>query len=314
MSKSTMNIEQIQSLWLASLKSQYVSESTIRKYGIFMRQLAVWTQEQRLAMLDLTTLHLQQFLAGLPISSNTAHKRIATYKAFFNFSEENGFIPNSPARRLKAPRFKVPDRKPYTQAEIISILEACSRVGQHPYERLRAKAAVLLMRHHALRISDTLALRRDSITQERGTWILRLRAKKNDRGIEHPVPDVVLDTLHCLPVPIGVNGQGTKYFFWNGVGRFQNVMDNMQAILRDVYRASCVPGACNHRFRHTRASEILAVGGTMQDVADFLGISARIAEKHYCKWMPERQQRITALMEKLELREEGYVPSEARPS
>lgn len=51
-----------------------------------------------------------------------------------------------------------------------------------------------------------------------------------------------------------------------------------------------------HRFRHTLATEILAKGGTLQDVADILGISIKVAEKHYEKWSPARQERIFGLM------------------
>ena len=34
----------------------------------------------------------------------------------------------------------------------------------------------------------------------------------------------------------------------------------------------------------------------MSDVADILGISETIARKHYAKWSPARQERISALM------------------
>lgn len=37
-------------------------------------------------------------------------------------------------------------------------------------------------------------------------------------------------------------------------------------------------------------------GGTMADVADVLGISEYIARRHYAKWSPARQQRISSIM------------------
>jgi predicted transcriptional regulator len=57
-----------------------------------------------------------------------------------------------------------------------------------------------------------------------------------------------------------------------------------------------VPKAHAHRFRHTLATEILISGGTEQDVADVLGISPAIVRKHYAKWTPARQERITTLL------------------
>ena len=67
--------------------------------------------------------------------------------------------------------------------------------------------------------------------------------------------------------------------------------------LAAVFNHSEVKGAHAHRFRHTLATEILARGGTEQDVADILGISAAVVRKHYAKWSQARQQRITRLSE-----------------
>jgi integrase len=67
--------------------------------------------------------------------------------------------------------------------------------------------------------------------------------------------------------------------------------------LAAVFKRSAVAGAHAHRFRHTLATEILARGGTEQDVADILGISAAVVRKHYAKWSQARQQRITRLFE-----------------
>ncbi|MGA2120055.1 MAG: hypothetical protein ABSH56_35630 [Bryobacteraceae bacterium] len=58
-----------------------------------------------------------------------------------------------------------------------------------------------------------------------------------------------------------------------------------------------VEGAHAHRFRHTLATEILARGGSEQDAADILGISAAVVRKHYAKWSQARQQRITRIFE-----------------
>jgi predicted transcriptional regulator len=47
------------------------------------------------------------------------------------------------------------------------------------------------------------------------------------------------------------------------------------------------------------ATDILVKGGTEQDVADVLGISPAIVRKHYAKWTQARQERITALMQRV---------------
>jgi len=44
------------------------------------------------------------------------------------------------------------------------------------------------------------------------------------------------------------------------------------------------------------ASDILARGGTMADVADVLGIREHIARRHYAKWSAARQERVATIM------------------
>ena len=294
-----MTLSTASAAWLAS-QSRYLAPGTLRNYTRIVRALEVWAGKR--SLLDLDKAALQQFFAARAVSQNTAHKETQVVRSFFAFCEEAGCVAVSPARSLKAPRFRPPENKPYTQEEIIRILAAVDTIGQHFYERQRARAAILLMRHHALRISDVVLLRRDAIQDGR----LRVITQKTKTAIDHRAAPEVVEALERLPEPRSVEkvekcGEAVEegYFFWSGRGSWTSAAANLSATLRSVYRASKVPGAHSHRFRHTRSSEILAVGGSMADVGLFLGISVRIAEKHYCKWMIERQQRIDDLMVRL---------------
>jgi hypothetical protein len=54
----------------------------------------------------------------------------------------------NPAKALKRPRLlEANDVKPFTSAEIVRIIAACDQIGRANYERLRARAMVLLMRY-----------------------------------------------------------------------------------------------------------------------------------------------------------------------
>ena len=53
-----------------------------------------------------------------------------------------------------------------------------------------------------------------------------------------------------------------------------------------VSRASGVPGS--HRFRHTLATEVVQLGGTLERAADILRDSETIVRKHYAKWSAGR--------------------------
>jgi integrase len=67
-------------------------------------------------------------------------------------------------------------------------------------------------------------------------------------------------------------------------------------MLAPVFKRAKIVGAHALRFRHTLATDILARGGTMADVADVLGISEHIARRHYAKWSAARQERISTIM------------------
>jgi len=67
-------------------------------------------------------------------------------------------------------------------------------------------------------------------------------------------------------------------------------------MLAPVFRRAEIDGALAHRFRHTLATDILARGSTLADVADVLGISEHIARRHYAKWSAARQERIATIM------------------
>ena len=86
------------------------------------------------------------------------------------------------------------------------------------------------------------------------------------------------------------------YFFWSGHGGTRAAIRDATRTMEAVYRASGVPGASSHRFRHTLATEVLELGGTIEDAADILGDSEAIARKHYRKWSAGRQARISGLL------------------
>ena len=52
-----------------------------------------------------------------------------------------------------------------------------------------------------------------------------------------------------------------------------------------------------HRFRHTFARILLQRPGvTVRDVAELLGNTEQMVRKHYAAWIPERQERLTAVL------------------
>jgi len=271
-----------------------LENSTQRKYKNVLAHLGSFCEEIGLQdLMQLEVEHLDAYRAGRKVSPTTSMKELQTLRQFFAFCVERKWIEENLAKKIKAPRNIRPEEVvPYSQAEAVKILLACEQIGRTPYERLRARAMILLLRYTGLRISDVATLERARIA---GGQIL-LHTQKTGGTVFLPLPAELQSALDALPRPRGLDGE-TRYFFWNGVASRRAVVGIAERTLAAVFTKSKVEGAHAHRFRHTLATEVLARGGSEQDVADILGISAAVVRKHYAKWSQARQQRITRIFE-----------------
>src|SRR5258705_11881890 len=102
---------------------------------------------------------------------------------------------------MKSPRNIKPNEVvPYTLTEESKILAACEGFGGGrnpnggvPYERLRARALVQVLRHTALRVSDVCTLRKDAISldSDKSMWRVLLRTQKTGDPVYLPIPDAL---------------------------------------------------------------------------------------------------------------------------
>jgi integrase len=220
-----------------------------------------------------------------PIGRGSRRSKIL--RQFFSFCIDREWTTKNPAKALKPPRLiEANNVVPFTQEEIVRILAACDQIGRGSYERLRARARALLMRFAGLRISDVETLSRDHI---KGT-LLEKHAVKNHRLLRVELPPVVLEALDRLPHPKGA-AQDCRLFFSGENGTLRSVLKGAERAMAAVFKRSGVDHAHCHRFRHTLASELMAKGVSIQDVAGILGDTAATIERHYAKWTPERQAR-----------------------
>jgi integrase len=274
---------------------QHLNESTQRKYrNRLTKQLLPFCKQEGVDVVsDMTIEVLDKFRAGRKLALTTSARELETLRQFLSFCLDRRWISENPAKKIRPPRNARPTEVvPYTAEQVIRIIGAAGRIGRSDYERLRARAAVLLLRHAALRISDVALLERSRIQD----GSLLLYTKKTGGTVLLPLPDELLAALEALPVPRGADPADPRYFFINGTGSARTAISVIERCLRAVFKASGVPDAHAHRFRHTMATDILANGGTLADVADVLGISESVAAKHYAKWNRARQERIIALM------------------
>lgn len=275
------------------IHTQDLAYGTRRNYRNVLRLMGSFCRSEAFThTAELTVEALDRYRASRNIARSTQVKELQILRQFCGFCFERGWITENPAKRVKLPANVKPSPvEPYTSTEVGRLLFACDRFGRAPYERLRARAMILLLRHTGLRISDVATLARERIQDGQ----IFLHTLKTGGQVLLPLPAELIAALDVLPLPKDAEPD-CPYFFWNGVMGERAVIRNARRTLSAVFRYAKVPRARTHRFRHTMATDILVKGGTEQDVADVLGISPAIVRDHYAKWTPQRQQRISAIM------------------
>ena len=278
-------------------ESEALKYSTVRKYRNTLNHLKAFCEARNIDSVDeLTTDHVDAFRAGRALKSITSMKELELLRQFCGFCRDRKWCAENIAKRIKSPRnIKPNDVEPFSTAEVTSIIKACDGIGRGPYERLRARAMILALRYTALRIGDVALLGRERVSRDGNRWRIFLRTEKSGKPVFLPIPADLKTALDTVPLPRGC-GENSRWFFWNGVSSERAMKGIAERSLASVFKASMVPHAHAHRFRHTLATELLGNGASFEDVADILGNSPEIVRKHYAKWSPARQARIDDLM------------------
>ena len=289
--RSSQTVEDACSAYLESLTLESASR---RKYELRIKRVREFCETQKLIIVsDMALSDLDAYRKWRNLSTLTWSKELQFLRSMFGWWHKRKWIGENIAAEMEMPKDPTGDERiPYTREEIGAILAACDTAGAEPYERLRWRAQVLLMRFYGLRVSDACTLERKRVDGSR----IAVRAMKNRRWLWMPLYPEVAAALEAVPLP---GGNASEYFFWSGNGKREIHVNNTIMSLASVYRESGVPGASNHRFRHTLAMELLSTGGQIEQVADMLGDSPQTIRKHYKHWMPEYQEAASRLLDKV---------------
>ncbi|MGH9437935.1 MAG: tyrosine-type recombinase/integrase [Terriglobia bacterium] len=261
---------------------------TKRKYRRVLQVLATYCEQRQLRFVpDVTVEALDAYVIERRKLNATWLKEIEILRQFFGFCVKRKWIDENPALDIERPR--LPERDdivPYTPDEVVRIIAATNTIGRSSYERLRARAMVLLLRFAGLRISDVVTLSRD---HTQGDY-LQKRAIKNGAKLQVLLEPFVRNALEALPHPKAAP-RDSRLYFASGNASVRTLVKGAERTLAAVFKRSGVEGAFAHRFRHTLASELLGKGESIEVVAAILGDTPAVIRKHYAKWTPEFQSR-----------------------
>jgi integrase len=173
------------------------------------------------------------------------------------------WIASNCATEMKGPRNLTPNGViPYTTEDEIKILVACDQIGsdryirpEEVYERLRAKAMILVLRHTALRVSDVVTLHKDAVSWDptSRSWRVRIRTTKTGEPAHLPIPHDLKDVLDLIRLPRNAL-RDCPHFFWNGVSTQRAVIGIAERSLSAVFKKSGVAKAHAQRTANTLAT------------------------------------------------------------
>lgn len=265
------------------------SPATLSKYkNLLKKRLLPWCQANGYRLLkQLDVDALRAFRAKWPDSAISAQKNLERLRAFLSFCRAAGWVKENSATALKPPRAGKPSErvKVFSASEIEKILRACD---QYPTRNAyghdnpaRVRAFVLTLRYSGLRIGDCVGLEKTHLEGDR----MFLRTQKSGESVYVPLPTKAVEALNVV-------ANGSERFFWTGRGLRKSAVADWQRSLRRVFQDAKVKGN-PHMFRHTFATDLLAKGVPIEDVAILLGhATPAITARYYSHFVKARRERL----------------------
>jgi integrase len=267
--------------FLAEAEARELQDSTLRKYRQLARQMEEFAVRQGLLFIKQWDVQaMRRFRLSWRDQGLSVVKKLERLRAVFEFARESGWVPENPAKKLKAPVVKPTPTLPFSQDEMVRILAACE---SYQGDRNRMRALVLLLRYSGLRIGDAVRLTRDRIANGR----LFVYTQKTGTPVWCPLPQFVVEAMD------GFKPVNQAHYFWSGVSKRDGVARTYMRRLKRIFDLAKVPNGHAHRFRDTFAVELLLAGVPLERVSVLLGhASIKVTEKHYSPWVWARQEQL----------------------
>jgi integrase len=163
--------------------------------------------------------------------------------------------------------------QPFTEEELTKLLGQVPETFPDEEKAARVTALIHCQVATGLAIRDTVQLERSDIADG---W-LRIKRQKTGKPVRQKLDSSLYQEL------IKVTNGNPRYVFWNGTSLPESATGLWQRDLKTLMQAAglWIKGNLSHRFRDTAVDFWLGQGWTLTDVADALGDTVAVVERHY---------------------------------
>jgi site-specific recombinase XerD len=296
-----ISINDATSAFIASRKNRGLEASTLSKYQTSVKQLRAYCDSRGYVLLSqLTVADMDRFYASWKDGKRAGAKKLERLKGFVKFCLKRKWLTEDITEDLQAQEgSSIPANKmPFTDAEMDRIYAACDSLGgptaQGPGHRNWSgedvKDFIMLSIYTGLRISDVATF---DITQRLKGNDVFLRMHKTKKELYTWIPDWLVARLRAR------NEEHGALIFRTGESLVMRTMAELWRVkLGKVFKLAghFDEPAMPHRFRHTFVRILLEKGVPVADVAELIGDTEEVVRKHYARWVPERQARLTKIL------------------
>jgi len=237
-------------------------------------------------------------------SDLTTSNRWTMVKGFFRFCESQGWIEDTPTRKLKAPSVRKGNRTAiFSDDQFAKILEAVvlydpenTPEATRKAWRQRLATFVHLLRWSGMAIVDAALFRPDSVDAE---GVLRYRRKKSGELAVVPLPQHLLQMLAEVPLErdsVGADQpfRSKRIALGSDSRKWEHRLTNLFA-LAGIEEVRTPMGTLRkphpHMLRDTFAIWFLRKGTSVHTVSKMLGhANTKTTEKAYLPWVKELEQ------------------------
>jgi integrase len=289
--------------FMSSRASRDVSLGTIKKYRTFANQLQAYSDSRGYVSLQqLDVSDMDRFYASWKDEKRSRAKKLERLKSFIKFCLKRKWLAEDIAEDLRAAAGSSipPNKMPFTDEELDRIYKACDTIGgpkppgpgYRPWGGEDVKDFVMLSIYTGLRISDVSTF---NITERLKGNDVFLRMHKTQKELFTWLPDWLVNRMRARE-----KNHGPLIFRAGQAMNMRAVSERWRDNVGKVFELAgpFEERPTPHRFRHTFVRILLEKGVPVADVAELVGDTEDVVRRHYARWVPERQARLTKILKK----------------